>query len=98
MSAEGKERLWEAFLQEKQGGPHIHAGSVHAMDAEMALQNARDIYARRGKVLSLWVVPIEAITATAPGDEGPFFDPANDKAYRYPQFFTTPKGMKNTTS
>ena len=32
--------LWEVFVQEKQGAPHEHAGSLHAPDAEMALQNA----------------------------------------------------------
>ncbi|MEL6820108.1 MAG: 1,2-phenylacetyl-CoA epoxidase subunit B, partial [Calditrichota bacterium] len=37
--------LWEIFVVEKQGAPHSHAGSLHAPDAEMALQNARDVYA-----------------------------------------------------
>jgi ring-1,2-phenylacetyl-CoA epoxidase subunit PaaB len=48
------------------GAPHEHAGSVHATDAEHALQNARDVYARRGEAVSLWVVPAEAIVASAP--------------------------------
>ncbi|RMI13211.1 MAG: 1,2-phenylacetyl-CoA epoxidase subunit B [Calditrichaeota bacterium] len=88
-------KLWEVFVQEKQGAPHEHAGSVHAPDAEMALQNARDVYARRGRPLSIWVVPSEAITATTPSDEGPFFDPGNDKVYRHPQFYKVPRGVKN---
>lgn len=87
--------LWEVFVQEEQGGAHIHAGSLHASDAEMALQNARDVYARRGPVFSIWVVPSEAITATTPKDAGPFFDPADDKIYRYPQFYKVPKGVRN---
>ena len=33
--------LWEVFTQSKTGLPHEHAGSLHAPDAEMALQNAR---------------------------------------------------------
>ena len=41
--------LWEVFTQRAQGAPHEHAGSVHAADAEHALQNARDVYARRGE-------------------------------------------------
>ena len=49
--------LWEVFTQAKTGAPHEHAGSVHAPDAEIALQNARDVYARRGSVVSLWVAP-----------------------------------------
>ena len=86
--------LWEVFTQEGQGAPHEHAGSVHAPDAELALQNARDVYARRGGVVSLWVVPAVAITASAPSDAGPFFDPADDKVYRHPQFYRTPRGIR----
>jgi ring-1,2-phenylacetyl-CoA epoxidase subunit PaaB len=86
--------LWEVFTQEKQGAPHEHAGSVHAVDAEHALQNARDTYARRGEAISLWVVPSSAITASAPSDSGPFFDPGNDKAYRHPQFYKVPRGVR----
>jgi ring-1,2-phenylacetyl-CoA epoxidase subunit PaaB len=67
---------------------------VHAPDAEGALQNARDVYTRRGESVSLWVVPSQAITASAPGDAGPFFDPGNDKPYRHPQFYKVPKGVR----
>jgi ring-1,2-phenylacetyl-CoA epoxidase subunit PaaB len=86
--------IWEVFTQEGQGAPHEHAGSLHAVDAEHALQNARDVYARRGKVVSLWVVPTAAITASSPGDAGPFFDPGADKAYRHPQFYKVPRGVR----
>src|ERR1041385_2389773 len=53
--------LWEVFTQPPGGEPHQHAGSVHAPDAEMALQNARDTYARRGEAVSIWVVPSSAL-------------------------------------
>jgi len=86
--------LWEVFVREKQGAPHEHAGSLHAPDAEIALQNARDVYARRGRLLSIWVVETQQITATTPSDDGPFFDPGNDKAYRHPQFYKVPRGLK----
>jgi ring-1,2-phenylacetyl-CoA epoxidase subunit PaaB len=86
--------VWEVFTQNAQGAPHAHAGSVHAADAEQAMQNARDVYARRGEAISLWVVPASAIVASSPGDSGPFFDPGNDKAYRHPQFYKVPKGVK----
>ena len=86
--------LWEVFTQAADGAPHEHAGSVHATDAEHALQNARDVYARRNEGISLWVVPSAAITASTPEDVGPFFDPANDKAYRHPQFYKVPRGVK----
>ena len=86
--------LWEVFTQSEQGAPHEHAGSLHAADAEQAMQNARDVYARRGGVISLWVVPAESITASTPGDRGPFFDPGSDKAYRHPQFYKIPRGVR----
>ena len=86
--------LWEVFTQAKDGAPHEHAGSVHAADAELALQNARDVYARRGEVVSIWVVPSAAIVASSPDERGPFFDPADDKPYRHPQFYRTPRGVR----
>ena len=85
--------LWEVFSQEKTGQPHTHVGSLHAPDATMALQNARDAYARRGST-NLWVVPAEAIVASTPEDSPMFFDSAADKVYRHPQFYTIPRSVK----
>lgn len=87
--------IWEVFTQARTGAPHQHAGNVHAHDAEMALQHARDVYGRRGEAVSLWVVPATAITASTPDDAGPFFDPADDKPYRHPSFYSVPHGTKN---
>lgn len=89
--------LYEVFIQLQLGAPHQHAGSVHAADAEMALQNARDVYARRENPKSIWVVPSEQITATAPEDSQSYLESNYDKAYRHPQFYKAPKGMRNTT-
>jgi len=86
--------LWEVFAQGESGVPHEHVGSLHAPDAEIALQNARDVYARRGPVVSLWVIPSIEITASASDDAGPFFDPGADKVYRHPQFYKIPRGIK----
>jgi len=86
--------LWEVFTQAPGGAPHEHAGSLHAPDAELALQNARDTYSRRGEAVSIWVVPSSAITASSPEDAGPFFEPGNDKPYRHPQFYKVPRGTK----
>ena len=83
--------LWEVFVQEKTGAPHEHAGSVHAPDAALALQNARDAYARRGPVVSLWVVESRHISATTPEDAPEFLEPGPDKIYRHPRFY---KGAK----
>jgi ring-1,2-phenylacetyl-CoA epoxidase subunit PaaB len=86
--------IWEVFTQEKDGKPHEHAGSVHAADAEMALLNARDVYSRRNEAISIWVVPSTVITASTPEDVGAFFDPSNDKMYRYPNYYKTATGIK----
>lgn len=93
-AAEASWPLWEVFTQGNKGEPFEHAGSLHAADAEQALQNARDVYTRRGEAVNLWIVPSTAIIASAPGDAGPFFDPANDKAYRHPQFYKIPRGVR----
>jgi ring-1,2-phenylacetyl-CoA epoxidase subunit PaaB len=86
--------LWEVFTCEKPGAPFEHAGSLRAPDKELALLNARDVYSRRNEAVNIWVVPADAITASTPEDEGPFFDPSNDKAYRHPNFYKTPAGIK----
>ena len=87
-------QLWEVFTQEKSGAPHEHAGSVRAPDKEIALLNARDVYSRRKEAVNIWVVLAENIVASTPEDVGPFFDPANDKVYRNPNFYKTPEGIK----
>lgn len=93
-SGSTQHQLWEVFTQPGAGKPFEHAGSVHAADAEMALQNARDVYARRGEGINIWVVPSNAITASTPEDMGPFFEPGNDKPYRHPQFYKVPQGIR----
>lgn len=85
--------LWEVFIQGKPGQPHKHAGSVHAPDKTIAMQNARDVYSRRGEVYSIWVVPANAITASPPDDAESFS--ANDKPYRHPTFYNIPAEVKN---
>lgn len=64
--------LWEVFVQKKSGQPFVHCGNLHAYDKEMALQNARDLYTRRGEGMALWVVPSDAITSSSPEDIGAF--------------------------
>jgi ring-1,2-phenylacetyl-CoA epoxidase subunit PaaB len=54
---------FEVFLQDGQDAPHQDVGSVHAPDIDLALMNARDVFVRRPRCTSLWVVPAEAITA-----------------------------------
>ena len=86
--------VWEVFLQIGTHKVHEHAGSVHAPDGAMALQNARDVFGRRDKVTSLWVVPTTQIVATSPSDAGPFFNQSFETPYRLPQFYQIPKAPK----
>lgn len=87
--------IWEVFIQTNSGNRYVHAGSVHASDKKMAIQNARDTYTRRGEGTSIWVVPSEYIVASNPNDEDMLFEPSNDKIYRLPTFYTMPEGAKN---
>jgi ring-1,2-phenylacetyl-CoA epoxidase subunit PaaB len=64
-----------------------------AYDKEMALQNARDLYTRRGEGMSLWIVLSSSIVASSPEDAGSFFEPSNDKIYRHPTFYQIPDGI-----
>lgn len=85
--------LWEVFVRAGRGLSHVHAGSLHAPDAEMALRNARDLYTRRGEGVSVWVVPSEAITASDPGHKGAFFESPAGKNYRHASYYTASEGV-----
>ena len=54
---------YQVSKQDRPGAPHENAGSVHAPDAEIALQNARDVFVRRPECASLWVAPESNITS-----------------------------------
>ena len=82
--------LWEVFVRGRRGVGHVHVGSVHAPDADLALQHARDLFTRRQEGVSIWVVPSMAITASDPDDQGELFDPAADKQYRRPTYYELP--------
>lgn len=87
--------LWEVFVRSRDGLSHKHAGSLHAPDPEMALQNARDLYTRRSEGVSLWVVKSEHIVASEPADKDELFEPAASKVYRHPTFYDLPEGVEN---
>ena len=74
--------LWEVFVRSGRGLSHVHAGSLHAPDATMALRNGRDLYTRRNEGTSVWVVPSEAITSSDPDSKGGFFEFASGKNER----------------
>jgi ring-1,2-phenylacetyl-CoA epoxidase subunit PaaB len=94
VSSDTRLPLWEVFIRSKRGLSHNHVGSLHAADAEMALRNARDVYTRRMEGVSIWVVPSALITASSPDEKDSFFDPAGDKAYRHPTFYSIPKEVQ----
>ena len=82
--------LWEVFIRPRNGLAHRHCGSLHAADATMALQAARDVYTRRGEGQSIWVVPTMQITASDPTRKGENFEAQEDKIYRHPTFYEVP--------
>jgi len=87
--------LFEIFIRSKNGLHHKHVGSLHAADAQMAIENARDVYTRRSEGVSIWVTLSEHITASSPGDSDSLFDPANDKVYRHPTFYDVPDDISH---
>lgn len=92
ISAESKNDwpLWEVFIRSKQGLDHKHVGSLHAADAQMAIENARDVYTRRMEGISIWVVESKNIHATKSAETGSLYEPAEDKIYRHPTFYDLP--------
>jgi ring-1,2-phenylacetyl-CoA epoxidase subunit PaaB len=87
--------LWEVFIRSKQGLDHKHVGSLHAVDAQMAIENARDVYTRRMEGVSIWVIESKNIHASNPDDAASLYDPANDKVYRHPTFYDLPDEVKH---
>jgi ring-1,2-phenylacetyl-CoA epoxidase subunit PaaB len=87
--------LWEVFIRSKQGLDHKHVGSLHAADAQMAVENARDVYTRRQEGISIWVVESKYIHASNPDDAASLYDPSNDKVYRHPTFYELPDELKH---
>jgi ring-1,2-phenylacetyl-CoA epoxidase subunit PaaB len=54
---------FEVFEQDGPDQPHRHTGTAPAVDAETALHNARDVFARRPECTSLWVAPQNQVYA-----------------------------------
>ncbi len=64
LAAESDLTAYEVFIQLKRSDPHVHAGSLDAPDDEIALQFAREHYARDQQCVHIWVVPRSAIIST----------------------------------
>jgi ring-1,2-phenylacetyl-CoA epoxidase subunit PaaB len=53
--------IYQVFERPAGGRPMRAGGSVHAVDAETALQNAWAVYGRRPTAVGLWVVPRQQV-------------------------------------
>jgi len=82
--------LYEVFIRARGGLDHKHVGSLHAVDAQMAIDHARDLYTRRQEGVSIWAVRSADIVASDPTDADALFEPARDKIYRHPTFYNIP--------
>jgi ring-1,2-phenylacetyl-CoA epoxidase subunit PaaB len=87
--------LWEIFVRSENGLAHKHVGSLHAADAQMAVQNARDLYTRRNEGVSIWVVRSSDVVAADPEQSDALFAPSEDKTYRHATFYHVPEGVKH---
>lgn len=85
--------MWEVFVRSNRGLSHVHAGSLHAPDATMAIKNARDLYTRRNEGVSIWVVPAEFITTSDPDAKGAYFESPVGKNYRHAVYYTRSEGV-----
>jgi ring-1,2-phenylacetyl-CoA epoxidase subunit PaaB len=87
--------LFEVFIRSRAGLEHKHVGSLHAADARMAIEHARDVYTHRQEGVSIWVVRSAQIIASDPEEADALFEPARDKVYRHPTFYVIPDEVKN---
>ncbi len=87
--------LWEVFVRASRGLSHVHVGSLHAPDEELAVRNARDLYTRRGEGVSIWVVRSDAITASDPDAKDAFFTSPEGKNFRHATYYTESEGVKH---
>ena len=73
---------YEVFHQAKTGARHIHVGSVHAPNAEMAYLFAKEQFGRRMTTTSLWVARTTDIFTTNEDAELYTTASAPEKEYR----------------
>jgi len=85
--------VYEVFHQKARGEHHVHVGSVHATDPEMALILAKEQYARRMACVNLWVVKASDIHASDYADSD-MFAHATDKSYREAYGYKVVKKMR----
>jgi ring-1,2-phenylacetyl-CoA epoxidase subunit PaaB len=74
-------QTYEVFSQAKKGDRHIHAGSLHAPNPEMAYILAKEQFGRRNKCVSIWVVKTSDVFSLDT-DEEELYERNNEKVYR----------------
>ena len=84
--------LWEVFVRSRRGLSHVHAGSLHAADAEMALRNARDVYTRRQEGVSHLGGPRRRDHRVQPRREGLLLRPRRRQGLPAPDVLRRPRG------
>jgi ring-1,2-phenylacetyl-CoA epoxidase subunit PaaB len=72
---------YEVFIQLRRGQPHVHAGTLDAVDDEMALQFAREHYGQDQACVHIWVVPRAAMRGT--NYDTDVITRYSDRSYRY---------------
>jgi ring-1,2-phenylacetyl-CoA epoxidase subunit PaaB len=74
-------QTYEVFHQAKKGDRHIHVGSLHAPNHDMAVILAKEQFARRYKCVNIWVVKTSDVYTTGNEDEN-IFETNPGKIYR----------------
>jgi ring-1,2-phenylacetyl-CoA epoxidase subunit PaaB len=72
--------VYQVFERSGPERPMRAAGSVHAVDAEMALQNAWAVYGRRPTAVGLWVVPRRLVLMKTREEFSTFSPTRDDRA------------------
>ena len=83
--------LYEVFVRGKRGLNHVHVGSLHAPDDEMAVHAARDLYTRRNEGVSIWVVQGRRHHRLQPRREGPDVRPERRQGLPPPHVLRDPR-------
>lgn len=77
----GQWQTYEVFQQQNRGDQHVHVGSLHAPNHEMALVLAKEQYGRREQCANLWIVKTLDVHATS-YEDADMFQHSFDKSYR----------------
>jgi ring-1,2-phenylacetyl-CoA epoxidase subunit PaaB len=79
-------QTYEVFEQKNRGTHHVHVGSVHAPNSELAMMFAKEQYTRRGQCVNLWVVKTSEIFVTE-YEDADIFENTATKLHRDPNSY-----------